>query len=70
MYIIIWSLFPFTIQSKCKQEYLIEDEENLCIFRRYGTNFFLKFQCRYVRDQVVLFPVGVFHDRKQDVDEY
>ena len=36
----------------------------------YDTNStFLTFQRRHVRDQVVSFPVGLFHDHKQDVEE-
>ena len=30
---------------------------------------FLKFQSRYIRDQVVLFPVGLLYDRKQNVED-
>ena len=40
-------------------------------FRKHGTiqNQLLKFQCRHEHDQVVLFPVCLFHDHRQDVEE-
>ena len=36
---------------------------------RYNFFFFFKLQCRHVRDQIVSFPVGLFHDRKQVVEK-